>query len=113
MPTCKRDRCGQPAVRDRLCATHLADRDERRRRGALIPKCAHPGCNQQRNSESNLCTIHLRELETRRDELVLEQERAQSMEDFKERLRQRIMAAPNFEALKEVLADSVDYWIDR
>jgi hypothetical protein len=53
----------------------------------------------------------MRELESRRDELLVEQERAQAMVGFKDRLRQRIMAATDFNALKEVLADCVDYWI--
>ena len=109
MAYCKRDHCGNEADLKsggaRLCTVHLADRDERRRRGRMIPKCSHPGCNQQRNSISTLCGVHWNALLAERDRLEAEQ-------SFKDRLRAEIRAAPDFEALKEVLADCVDCWID-
>lgn len=111
MSRCSRDRCGSEAVKDRLCTAHLADRDERRRRGRLIPKCAVTGCNQQRNSVSDRCGVHWNALLERQRELEQEQEREQAMEDFKERLRVRIRGAHSIPALQEVLCDMVDYMV--
>lgn len=111
MSRCSRDRCGAEAIRDRLCDVHYADREERRRRGALIPKCSVAGCNEQRNRESTMCGVHWRALLERRDELEREVQREQSVEAFKERLRQRIRAAKTIPSLQNVLCDMVDYMV--
>lgn len=112
---CKRDRCGQPpdpaSGNWKLCTAHLADRKERKRRGALIPKCSVAGCNQQRNSVSDRCGVHWNALLERQRELEIQRQNEQAAEDFKDRLRERIWAAETLGELEEVLVDCVDYWV--
>lgn len=111
---CTRERCGSERLPgERLCAVHLKDKKARQAFHRSLPDCAHSGCRQKANSVSNLCGDHWRDLLARQEQAQIEHDRQQAADDFKDRLRQRIRAAPDFEALKEVLADCVDYWIDR